>query len=253
MAVASAVCSAKAAIVFAILAAIFPVFALIGAGALFGRMRKVGPGGVAVLNGFTVSLALPALLFRSLAVGDWRQLDQPAFVLAFGGGAAITFLIAFFLALPGARNGADRSLAALAASYSNTAIIGLPLMAGLIGPVGTEAAVIASLLTVSLLLAIAVLIVEIAGQQKASLGRAVLTVCKALSRNRLIVAAILLAALPTGTGSFMLAELYGREAALASRTILISTVLGAVTIAVLARGVALKGPFALSLSKGCTS
>jgi predicted permease len=38
-------------------------------------------------------------------------------------------------------------------------------------------------------------------------------------------AAVLLAALPTGTGSFMLAEFYGREASITSRTILLSTAL----------------------------
>ena len=37
-------------------------------------------------------------------------------------------------------------------------------------------------------------------------------------------AAVLLSALPTGTGPYMLAEFYGREASVASRTILISTI-----------------------------
>jgi len=42
--------------------------------------------------------------------------------------------------------------------------------------------------------------------------------------------AVLFAALPTGTGPFMLAELYRREAAVTSTTILVSTVLSVVTI-----------------------
>ena len=46
-------------------------------------------------------------------------------------------------------------------------------------------------------------------------------------------AAILLAALPTGTGPFMLAKLYEREAATTSRTILVSTVLSVVTVSAL--------------------
>jgi predicted permease len=45
-------------------------------------------------------------------------------------------------------------------------------------------------------------------------------------------AVLLLAAMPTGTGPFMLAEFYGREAGVASRAILISTVLSAVTLPV---------------------
>jgi malonate transporter and related proteins len=43
-------------------------------------------------------------------------------------------------------------------------------------------------------------------------------------------AAVLLAALPTGTGPFILAELYEREAAVASRVILLSTLLAVVTV-----------------------
>ncbi len=46
-------------------------------------------------------------------------------------------------------------------------------------------------------------------------------------------AALLLAALPTGTGPFMLAKLYEREAAATSRAILLSTVLSVVTVSVL--------------------
>ncbi|HYQ50008.1 MAG TPA: AEC family transporter [Pseudomonas sp.] len=42
--------------------------------------------------------------------------------------------------------------------------------------------------------------------------------------------AVLLAALPTGTGPFMLAEYYNREAGLISRTILLSTVASLVTL-----------------------
>ncbi len=46
-------------------------------------------------------------------------------------------------------------------------------------------------------------------------------------------AAVLLSALPTGTGPFMLAKLYDREAAVTSRTILVSTVLSLGTISAL--------------------
>ncbi len=45
--------------------------------------------------------------------------------------------------------------------------------------------------------------------------------------------ALLLSALPIGTGPFMLAQLYGREATVASRAILMSTVLSVVTVSLL--------------------
>lgn len=48
------------------------------------------------------------------------------------------------------------------------------------------------------------------------------------------VAALVIAALPTGTGPFMVAELYGQEVTLASRAILVSTLLSLVTVTALA-------------------
>ena len=46
--------------------------------------------------------------------------------------------------------------------------------------------------------------------------------------------AILIAALPTGTGPFMVAQLYGREMALASRVILVTTLVSVVSVSALA-------------------
>jgi predicted permease len=45
--------------------------------------------------------------------------------------------------------------------------------------------------------------------------------------------ALILSALPIGTGPFMLAKLYNREAAITSRAILVSTVLSVVTVSAL--------------------
>lgn len=52
-------------------------------------------------------------------------------------------------------------------------------------------------------------------------------------------AALLLSALPTGTGPFMLAEYYGREAALSARVILLSTLGALLTLSVFLYGLGL--------------
>jgi predicted permease len=48
-----------------------------------------------------------------------------------------------------------------------------------------------------------------------------------------VQAAVLLAALPTGTGSFMLAEFYEREALLTRQVVLFSTVLSLISLSLL--------------------
>jgi malonate transporter and related proteins len=316
-----------------VLAAILPVFALIGVGFLFGRLRRIDARGIAVLNAFTVWLALPAILFQSLAEGDWALLDQPGFITAVGSGIAITFILGLlFIPVPthAPHRFADRTLVALTASYSNTAFLGIPLLQGMLGQVGLAAAVIGSMLTVSLLFTTAVLLIEIGLNAGHGLAGSYRRVATAVIRNPLImapiagalwaasnipvpvagtrflsllgaaaspcalvtigaflalprttrisggasgtsglahilvlklvvqpgitaacillllprlglgltpewrIAAVLLTALPIGTGPFMLAELYGREAGLASRAVLLSTIIGTVTILLIA-------------------
>lgn len=305
-----------------VLFAAFPVFALIALGGLFGKVRDIGPVGIAALNNFTAWLALPALLFLSLAHGTHGATPPLGFVLVAAISTFGLFAVAYFTCLPSAAGMADRALAALAASYSNTGFIGIPLLTALLGPTGTIAGVIASIITISALFALAVLLVEI-GVNGGGSAKAVARVLWGVVKNPLVfapllgalwgafglplptplgrllellgaaaspcalvtigaflalpgshaepramiravglklvaqpliagvllwialraglaiprdwaVAAILLAALPTGTGPFMLAELHRREAALASRTILITTVIGALSVSLLA-------------------
>ena len=302
----------------ATLALTLPVFALIGAGYAWGRWRRLGEEAVALLNGFVVWLALPVLLFDFVA-GQAGQAFTGAgrFVLVSGGGMALTF-VAGMLASGHGRPLADRAVDGLSAGYSNAAYLGIPLLTALLGPVGTAAAVIGSLLTVSLLFAIAVLLVEVDLRRGPGLARAAGGVALAVLRNPLVAAplagiawaltgiplpapiadfarllgqsaspvalvtigvflaiprpraggaltarvlalklagqplataallllvplpplwapaAVLLAALPTGTGPFMVAQLYARDVALAARVILLSTLLGLGTVSLLA-------------------
>nr|WP_255500885.1 AEC family transporter [Caulobacter sp. RHG1] len=51
--------------------------------------------------------------------------------------------------------------------------------------------------------------------------------------HALMAIAVVIAALPTGTGPFMVAEYYGREAVVTSKTILMTTALSAVTVTIL--------------------
>jgi malonate transporter len=308
--------------------AVLPVFALIVAGFGFGRWRRVGSDGIAVLNDFTVSLALPALLYRVTAEGDWAELDRPGFILIFGLGILVTQIAGMMLPPPaGARHPlADRALSGLTASYPNAGFLGLPIVEGLFGAPGLAAGAIAALLTISLQFALSLLLVEVGLAAGHGLGPSVAKVLRALARNPLVIAplagalwaatgiplptmaarlvdllaaaaspaalvtigaflalpaatprrptpllapvllikvvaqpavmaagmfwiapaigvrlpyawaasAVLIGALPTGTGPFMLAKLYDRDAQLASRAILVSTILASGSLMALA-------------------
>lgn len=306
----------------AILTIVIPVFAVILIGWVAGRTRLLPAEAVPFLNGFTIQLALPVLLFQFVAEANWPGLWQPGFIAAAGGGIVIVFVVTLLL---GGRKRpmADRAIDGLASAYGNGAFIGIPIVHGLFGEVGMAAVVIASLLTVCVAFACAILLIEIDLHRDKGAGPAAVAVFSSLARSPMIVgpacgaiwaltgftmpdpvhriatliggtaspvalvtiglflagaapssaarpglakvgplillklvgqplatfalatafgvprawtgAAIVIAALPTGTGPFMLAQLYGRDAATIARVILVTTILSVVTVTVLAR------------------
>jgi malonate transporter and related proteins len=315
---------------------LIPIFALILAGFVVRRRGFLGPAASTELNRFVVWLALPALLFQIMAHASWRQLYQPAFAAAFGLASAAVFIVTLVWRLRTGHHLADASVDAIAASYANTAYIGFPLTLTLFGDASLAPTTIATLLVVSVLFAIAVVLIEVGLQTERAPHKVGLTVLRGMSRNPLIVApvagalvaasgwqvpasadvflkllgtaatpcalvclglflaekrpapqsgrsdvalqstrsadssrttlvltagkllvqpaltwwlaarvfvmplplvhmVVLLAALPTGTGPFMLAEFYRRDAHVTARTILVSTVGSLVSLTVLLR------------------
>lgn len=298
--------------------AVFPLFALILLGYLSGRRRLLGPGAVDSLNKFVVWMALPALLFQSMAQITWEEVNQPGYLAATALAIAVVFAISWLLERRRHGRLADLSIEALAASYANAGFMGIPLCLMIFGEEGLPAVVLATLLTACGLFAFSIVLIEIDLQGSSNLRRTLLRVARSLLRNPLVTApllgmvvaalgwplpyaikqftsllgdaaspcalvtiglflsqgkssehkgvvwrivalklvlhpaaayvlaywvfamppmwaatAVLLAALPVGTGPFMLAQLYGREPAVASRAILLSTILSLASVSVL--------------------
>ena len=299
---------------------LLPVFGLIFAGFACRRRDLLGPTAASELNRFVVWLALPALLFDTMAHATWHQLDQPAFVATFSLSCAGIFVVILAARLLSGRPLADASIDAIAGSYPNTGYIGFPLCLIAFGPSSLTPTTIATILVACVLFAIAIVLIEVGLQTERAPHRLAFKVVRALARNPLIVSpivgvlvasahvtlppsaetflkllsgaaspcalvslglflaekrpaasngsgtsllltgtklllqpaltwwhaarvfslpatlvdmAVVLAALPTGTGPFMLAEFYRREAHITSRTILLSTLGSLVTLSLL--------------------
>lgn len=299
-----------------VLLIILPIFALIAAGWAARRMGALGPDATRELNRFVVYLALPALLFDIVAKARWSEIWQPGFIATFTAGGMLVF--AATVILRRRRPLADATVDGLNAAYANTGFIGFPLAASVLGAPGLAPTLIATIVTVCVLFAVALVMIEIGVQTQAHPRQMAVKVMGSLARNPLLIApvlggvflgcgiatpaplerfvtllggaaspaalvalglflaerhkgerpaagivallvglklvaqpaltwvlatqlfhlspaltqaAVLMAALPTGTGPFMLAEFYEREAGLTSRVVLISTVLSLFTIA----------------------
>lgn len=306
---------------FATLEILLPVFGLILAGFACRRRGLLGPNSASELNRFVVWLALPALLFDTMAHATWQQLYQPAFVAAFSIGCIGAFLPILALRMLSGQHLADASVDAIAASYPNTGYIGFPLGMIAFGSASLTPTTIATILVACVLFALAIVLIEVGLQTERTPHKLGLKVLSSLARNPLIVSpiagvllasthvalpqsaetflkllsgaaspcalvslglflaekrpssetgargvsllltgvkllgqpaltwwlaarvfglssalvemAVVLAALPTGTGPFMLAEFYRREAHITSRTILLSTVGSVATLSLL--------------------
>lgn len=291
---------------------VLPIFGLILAGFVARRTDTLGPAATRELNQFVVNLALPAILFDIVASARWADIWRPGFIGAFGIGAGAVFALTLALRLWKRRTLADASVEGLGAAYANTAFIGFPLTVAALGLGMLTPTLIATLLTVCLLFAVSIVLIEIGLQEERSGLKVARKVLIALARNPLVIAptlgavflaagwtepqplhvfldllggaaapcalvtlglflgekvvgprpavgdialltglkllaqplltwalavhvfrlpaplvhgAVLLAMLPTGTGAFMLAQLYGREAALTARVVLVTTLL----------------------------
>jgi malonate transporter and related proteins len=170
---------------------VIPVFALILSGYAAGRLRVLGPTAASELNKFVVFLALPALLFEVIAEADWPALWQPGFIFAFAGGALLVFALVVVARVGRGRSLADASIEALNAGYANTGYIGFPICQAVFGRESFALVTLATLITVSVVFAVAIVCIEISLNKTAQAHRTVLKVCRSLLTNPLIVAPLL--------------------------------------------------------------
>ncbi len=106
-----------------VLSAMLPVVALIGLGFLLGRSGWLAPRFVQQLSRLAFSVLTPILLFRTMGKVHLEQLDlkpAAAYILA------LTLVFGGMLVLRGLNRGS--AVLALAVTYSNAVMIGIPLV-----------------------------------------------------------------------------------------------------------------------------
>lgn len=114
-----------------VLASLFPVILLIGAGFVVARLGWVRSTAVKDLSNLVFLLLTPALLFRTMSTVHVDQLDFKPVAAYF---LAVIFLFGVTFLLQGFNRRA--AVLALAATYSNTVMIGIALVGLVFGPAG---------------------------------------------------------------------------------------------------------------------
>jgi malonate transporter and related proteins len=169
-----------------ILGAMFPVFGLIGVGYGCGRTNLLRDHAFDVLNRFVILVTLPVLTFRTLVGLRATGAAAPLTVIAVLGGAFAVYAIGFAVERALGRTPAEANISGLAACFSNTGFIGLPIALMAFGPASLAPVAISMALYASVVFGVAIAVSEVAGARHdwvAGLRRA----GRALSRSPLIV------------------------------------------------------------------
>src|ERR1700753_40100 len=170
------------------LSVVLPVFGIIAAGFASGRLGLLGPTASSELNRFVVYLALPALLFQVIAEADWPSLWQPGFIASFAIGIFVIFGGTLIYRVASGHHLTDASIDGLNAGYANVGYIGFPLCELIFGRQSLALVTIATIITVSVLFAVAIIFVEVGLQTERRAHHLLAKVAKALVRNPLLVA-----------------------------------------------------------------
>jgi hypothetical protein len=119
----------------AILTTVLPVFGMIVLGYGFAKTRIIGPEAARGIGVFVFNVALPALLFRTVATVESQEASPWALWIAFFTGLALTWIATAAIA------GRVKSLSAgggaaasMAAGFGNLALLGTPLALAYFGP-----------------------------------------------------------------------------------------------------------------------
>ena len=141
---------------------ILPVFAVILTGWIVGYTGYLSRALSDALIHFAYNIAMPALLIVTIAQEPAHSLINWSFLVAFGGGSLLCFLLVFvIMSLRTSRNIASRTMYGMAASMTNTGFVALPVLSAIYGQRAVLPAAIATVFVAVVMFPIAVILLEL--------------------------------------------------------------------------------------------
>ncbi len=146
---------------------VLPVFAVILAGWLAGALGYLPRALAEAVIKFAYTVAMPALIFQTIAEQSIGALLNWRFLAAFGGGTSLCF-VAVFLAARFRRGGGlgDSAVFAASAAMTNTGFVALPILQALYGARGVLMAAVATLFIAVVLFPALIGLLELEGERR---------------------------------------------------------------------------------------
>ncbi len=150
-----------------VLAVVFPIFSLIALGYLVRRSGAISETAVDGLSAYVYVVALPALLFKTVATADIQAGASPwLYWLTFFSGVAGTWILVSFIARRlFQRAEREAVMAGFSSAQANTVMVGIPLILTLFGPAGAAPIVLLLAVHLPINMLVATLLIEAAGER----------------------------------------------------------------------------------------
>jgi malonate transporter and related proteins len=176
----------------AIINVVLPVFAIIASGWFCGRIGVLGDGASQALNGFTYFAALPALFFGAMATAPLKETFNLPFIVDYLGAIIILALLTWAVAgrlFPG--RGDQLGLQNMAANFSNTGYMGIPLLLTAFGEAGKLPAVISTVLNGAIVMPFYIALVEYTRSDAAHRAQVFADAGLGVIKSPLVISAVL--------------------------------------------------------------
>jgi hypothetical protein len=168
---------------------VVPVFALVLCGYLAGRSRFMSEEAIKGLTTFVFYIAIPALLFRTMAKSGPPSGFDFSIVVAYFSGIAVNFALAWaFSRKVFTASIEEAAIMGMGAIFSNTVLLGLPLIYGAFGDEGLVALTLIIAFHSPILMPLVSLVIELGRGSAASLRQKLKLIFFAIFKNPIIVA-----------------------------------------------------------------
>lgn len=153
-----------------LLSRILPVFAVIAVGAIAGRFERFGERTATVLNDLVYWIALPALIFTSVAGADVSAGIPGTALLAAVGVLLVAYALGWLAARLARRPVGEANAVGLVAGWGNVGYLGIPLTVAVLGPAAAFAASLTSTLHTALAISVFLVVATLDGRGRGEEG-----------------------------------------------------------------------------------
>jgi malonate transporter len=171
---------------------ILPVFAVILSGCVVGYTGYLSRTLSDALIHFAYNIAMPALLIVTIAQEPAHSLINWRFLLAFGAGSLLCFLLVFgAMSVHASRSLASRTMHGMAASMTNTGFVALPVLQAIYGPRAVLPAAIATVFVAVVMFPAAVILLELDQRDAHGSRPAAMVTMKHVVLNPLVISTLI--------------------------------------------------------------